>query len=264
MEKIMKLKSEYILVLVLIFILFSITAVSASENQNVTIDGDSYISQDVNLMKENQIENNYNDSKLQYQNSENTIIREDNNKSIENDEYSFKELYNEINKTDEVINLKHDYRFNKSCDQNLSGKNMPNQLDVKKDKFTINGFNHVIDGAGAGAPITFNNTNGEIIINDLTFKNYNSTALSVVGNATLNNVCFTNCTQDMGLLTAFYGSLTLNNCSFYKNTDIRIIATLYSTLNINGSVFSGHDDCVAIDANRGQLHITNSIFENFQ
>ena len=253
----MKFKSEYITVLVLIFILFSITAVSASENQNITIDG----TQDANLMKENQIDNNYNDSKLKFQNSENPIIQE-NNESIENDEYSFKELYNEINKTDEVLNLKHDYRFNKSCDWNLSGK-MLNEMDVKKDKLTINGFNHVIDGAGTGAPITFNNTKGEIIINDLTFKNYNSTALSVIGNATLNNVCFTNCTQDMGIITAFYGSLTLNNCSFYKNTDIRLITTVYSNININGSVFSGHDDCVAIDANRGQLHITNSIFENF-
>ena len=273
----MKLKLRYISILILIFVLFSITAVSASENQTYALDADdSRISGDTNLMVENQIGDSYeeyqlnNDSnqKLLYASNkwdENTLISADNGlEPIENDEYSFLDLYDAINQADEELNLEHDYRFNESRDSDLLNFMDFYEIDIDKGKFTLNGLNHVLDGAGAGAQLSFDNRNGEIIINDLTFKNFNITSLSCRGNTILNNVTFINCSESLiGIISVSYARLTTNNCRFYENNAIKIISGTYSTLIINNSVFSGHDCGKAIGGNRGDLHIFNSIFENF-
>ena len=273
----MKFKSKYIPILIFIFILFSITAVSASENQSEKINadanlmqianphGESYLNNDLNqsiLCTANKEENSLNQVQCDIENSSDRIIQADNEK--ENDKYSFSALYEKINQADEELNLEHDYKFNETCDQELLNILDYYELDIEKNKFTINGLNHVIDGAGTGAQFSFENKNGEITINDLTFKNFNITVLYCRGKTILNNVSFTNCFEpSLGVISVSYASLTANNCRFYQNPTIKIIKESYSSITINNTIFSGYKNEKAIEANRGQLKVFNSIFENF-
>ena len=284
----MKLKSEYILILILIFILFSITAVSASENQTVTVDTDeNYMSADTKLMEENPIEDSYetpllnNDSNQilctdnnndenqiqdNIENSDNTILQADNTDDgeISENNYSFSTLYELITQQGEELDIEHDYRFNESYDHDLLNIIDYYEMEIDKNKLVINGFNHVIDGAGKGAQFSFNNKQGEITINNLTFKNFNTTALYFRGKAILNNVNFTNCSDSvLGVISVSYANMTANNCGFYQNYGAKIISESYSTITINNSIFSGYGLAKAISGNRGNLHIFNSIFENF-
>ena len=150
--------------MILIFVIFSITAVSASENQTAAIGSeDYYISEDSSLMQENQIEDSNkkslcasnidekNYSQGDIGNSENAILQED------NDVNSFVALYKEINQSDDELNIKHDYRFNESCDNSLIGTFGYPEMKINNGKLVINGLNHVIDGAGMGAKLSFEN-----------------------------------------------------------------------------------------------------------
>ena len=289
----MKHKSKYISILILIFILFSITAVSASESQTAAIDAnDNHISEDANLMKENQIDDSYeesqsnndlnqnklytsneeedytfNQAQTDMGNSDNTLIQADGDgdaEPVEEDEYSFLALYKLINQSDEELTLEHDYRFNESCDYDLLNILDYPEIEIDKNRFILNGLNHVIDGAGIGAQFSLENSAGEIIINDLTFKNFNITVLSCRGKTELNNVNFTNCSDPLlGIISVSHASLTANNCSFYQNSALTIISESYSNITLNNSVFSGYANGTMIKGNRGHLNAYNSIFENF-
>ena len=186
--------------------------------------------------------------------------------TLEVDESSFTALAQAINQSEEELNLTHDYIFNESYDNYiLNIEYYGTQISVNKSKLVINGNNHVMDGAGIGANIVFENIDGEIVINDLTFKNFNQTVLSNLGKTTLNNVNFTDCFETLtGIININSGSLTINNCSFYSNHAPNIITGYYSNITVNNSVFSGCDNYgSAILASRWQLVIHNSIFENF-
>ena len=255
----MKRKSKYVSILILVFILFSITAVSASDNQNITVSvDDNCISEDANLNEENQVQSDI-------KNSDNTLLQADNeSSSAQKDDYSFSALYDEINQSEEELNIKHNYIFNESCDEDLINFMEFYEMEIDKTRFVINGHGHVIDGAGSGAQLSFINKQGEIIINDLTFKNFNITVLSCRGNTILNNVNFTNCSDwQIGVISVSYANLIVNNCNFYQNSAVKIISEVYSAVTIENSIFSGYENCKAINGNRGQLRISNSIFENF-
>ena len=166
MRKTMNIKSKYISFLIFIVILLSITAVSASENQNITVGtADNYISENANLLQKNQIGGFFKESQL---NNDSNQIQENDTESedVSIDENSFTALYDKIKQADEV-NLEHDYRFNESCDDDLENILEYYELEIDHDKLVINGFNHVIDGAGIGAQFSFENKQGEIIINDV-------------------------------------------------------------------------------------------------
>ena len=264
----MKCKSRYISILILIFILFSITAVSASENQTASMGADG-LSEDSNLEEVTQIDD-YNQEQLDTFNEGNNLQRDMETPDstpvqADSDEYSFSELYKAINQSGEELNIQHDYTFNKNYDSELFDELMEYYaVDISKDKLVINGFNHVIDGAGEGAQFNFDNKNGEILINDLTFKNFNLAALSFRGKATLNNVNFTNCSELVtGVISVSYGKISVNNCRFYQNSAITFINGVYSNITVINSNFSGEDSDKAIKTNRGQLYVFNSIFENF-
>ena len=289
----MKHKSKYISILILIFILFSITAVSAGESQTDAIDAnDNHISEDSNLMMENQIDDSYeesqsnndlnqnllytsneegdyafNQARTDMENSDNTVIQADGDgdaEPIEEDENSFLALYKLINQSDEELILEHNFRFNVSCDYELYNMYDYPEMEIDKNKLIINGLNHVIDGAGIGAEFNFENRAGEIIINDLTFKNFNITTLSCRGKTILNNVNFTNCSDlALGIISVSYAELTANNCSFYQNPGHTLISEAYSNITLNNSIFSGYANSTMIKGNRGHLNVYNSIFENF-
>ena len=186
--------------------------------------------------------------------------------TLEVDETSFTALSQAINQSEDELNLTHDYIFNESYDSYILDREYyGTEIIVNKTKFVINGNNHVIDGAGKGANILFENEEGEIVINDLTFKNFNQTVINSMGKITLNNVNFTDCFEELvGIINANSGSITVNNCIFYSNHAKNIITGYYSNITVNNSIFSGCDNYgSAIFASRWQLTIHNSIFENF-
>ena len=261
----MKLKSRHTSILIFIFVLFSITAVSASENQIDDSYGEFQLNNDSNqILYANNIDNDETFNQAITENSDNKFIQANNSEeSVAKDEHSFSALYQAINQSGGELNIEHDYRFNESCDNDLMNKNGYPEMVINNDKLIINGFNHVIDGAGIGTQFFLNNTNGKIIINDLTFKNFNMTVLSCKGNTILNNVTFTNCSNLNELILVTYARMTANNCRFDLIDSISIIAEHYSTITINNSVFTGYSECNAVNADRGDLHVFNSIFENF-
>ncbi|WP_405269939.1 lectin like domain-containing protein [Methanobrevibacter sp.] len=259
----MKIKSELFVFLIIISILFSITAVSASEIQsNITEDNDYQSNRE---LTQDSIELN---SNLNSEGIEDIlgVSKTDNIKSGPEDESSFTALATEINQSKEELNLTHDYKFDESIDKDNLTEWGFTLISVDKNKFVLNGNNHVLDGAGSGAYLNFENQEGEIIINDLTFRNYNQSTLKTQGKLTLNNVNFTdfNNTNADIIVTYTDARLIANNCSFYSNQANHLIRGDYSSTIINNSRFYGnHNNGAAILVNRWQLIINNSSFENF-
>ena len=186
------------------------------------------------------------------------------------DENSFAALAEDISKSGEVFNITHDYLFNESTDQYILSQKIDNNITltvikVDKDKLVINGNNHVIDGAGKGAMISFSNSEGEIVINNVTFKNFNKSVLLSDAKITLNNVNFTDCIAPKDtLISTSFANVTLNNCNFHSNQARQLIYSSFSNLVVNNSRIIGNDLVqLAIEVNRGQFAIHNSIFENF-
>ena len=175
-------------------------------------------------------------------------------------------LNQSISESGDELYLTHDYRY----DENLDKDTFLNEygmlrFSVDKGEFVINGNNHVIDGAGIGPTFDFENEEGNIVINDLTFKNFKKTALITYGKITLNNVNFTGCSEEEdGIIYVSSADLTVNGCSFYSNNASILISAYKSNVTVNNSIFSGNNNYgQAISASRWQLIIHNSIFENF-
>ena len=255
----MKIKYEIIVFLIIISILFGISAVSASEIQS-----------DIDYQSNMELNQNLNDLNLNLNFEDIEVIsnfsKTDNLKSGSEDESSFTALSKAINQSGEELNITHNYKFNESIDKENLSKWGVLLISVNKDKFVLNGNNHVIDGAEMGATLYFENTKGEIVINDLTFKNYNTTVISTYGKLTLNNVNFTDFNNSNGDMIISYNdaSLITDNCSFYSNQANHIIKGEYSNTTINNSKFFGNNNNgAAILINRWQLIINNSSFENF-
>jgi ssDNA-binding Zn-finger/Zn-ribbon topoisomerase 1 len=171
------------------------------------------------------------------------------------------------NSTPVVITRNEFMRRAKEMARNGGGSYMGLSYDQLQDFYTlvINGNNHIIDGAGLGAELESLDSGTEIIINDLTFKNFNTKAILFSGKVIFNNVNFTDFTNSsMNMITISRGSLTANNCHFYSNQVESVLYTYNSLINIINSSFLGNKDkCGAIEMNRGQLIIHNSSFENF-
>ena len=276
----MKLNSRHIIFLLIICILFSIAAVSASDNQaidtdygfsqsidEISVDGDNGLSQSNDEISVD--EDADQDSGL---NDDNLCEIASNEKNADDligdgeDYHTFTELNQSISESGDELYLTHDYRY----DENLDKDTFLNEygmlrFSVDKGEFVINGNNHVIDGAGIGPTFDFENEEGNIVINDLTFKNFKKTALITYGKITLNNVNFTGCSEEEdGIIYVSSADLTVNGCSFYSNNASILISAYKSNVTVNNSIFSGNNNYgQAISASRWQLIIHNSIFENF-
>ena len=191
-----KIKSELFVFLIIVCILFGVSAVSAGEIHN---DTDSDIELNHEVLKEN-------------------VKYDDNLKAEPVDNNSFTALSNLINKSGEELNITNDYVFNKSLDsKNLVVGSFP-QISINQTKIVINGNNHVIDGAGAGAVFSYGNSSGEITINNLIFKNFNLTVIAAQGNVKLNNVTVTDIDSKDGYALGFgYSNAVIDNCVFSSN-----------------------------------------------
>ena len=178
----------------------------------------------------------------------------------EGESHSFEQLKNDINASGDTFDVQYNYKC--GDEENFS------EITINKDKFTINGNNHIIDASNKPnlfyfRPITENITETDIVINNLTFINFKEIIILVMScRITFNNVHFYNHSD-----YAIYGNtvkLTVNNCTFKSNSVFSEISTTeYSDVVLNESKFYGSLAQSSIaDVNRGTLMVENCIFEN--
>lgn len=220
----MKIKSKYLVIILIICVLFSITAVA----------GDNQAGADSNQMDFN--------------------IGDWIGKLFGNNYKSFNDLYGDMNGSNDLFDVKNDYKYGQSDNEST--------FNFLHNNLVINGNNHVIDCSNK--PLTFNfpNTSVNVTINDLTFVNCNmSVSLDVKSKLKLNNVNFTNDNPDkVSSFEILEGrDLFLNNCNF----DSSIIGAAYVNTAIYNSHFRNADYIEApLTINRNDLLIENSTFED--
>ena len=100
--------------------------------------------------------------------------------------YTFTDLSNEIDESEDILNIQHDYTYNNESDNGY--------VVIEKDNFIINGNNHILDG------------------------NKQSGIFNITGtNVTIKNLVFTNGKTDMGGIVYSTGEVTLSNVTFISN-----------------------------------------------
>ena len=177
----------------------------------------------------------------------------------EGEYYSFEQLKNDINASGDTFDVQYNYKCG-------DGENF-SKITIDKDKFTINGNNHIIDASNKSGlfyfmPKTKNINETDIVINNLTFISVKGVIVVQSCRITLNNVNFYN--------NSYYSilgknvQLTVNNCTFKSNNVTSEISTAqYSDVVLNESKFYGSLAQSSIaDVNRGTLMVENCIFEN--
>ena len=175
---------------------------------------------------------------------------------------SFNNLTQDINDADKVFDVNDNYKWAEG--------DLDDSITFYKENLTINGNGHIIDGGGVSSGFNFEATtpSGDhkpmfITINDLTFRNFNGSAIGFFGgNVTLNNVNFTDCYSSEAYI--FYVSssahATLNGCNFHSNNVGSIISLAGSRLLVNSTDFSDNIFAEAITVDDAKLIIDNSIF----
>ncbi len=152
-------------------------------------------------------------------------------------EGNFTALQNEIDTSDNSIDIQQDYKYD-----NLADNGLENGILINKSDFTINGNDHTIDGSNQAR--IFNIIGSNVTILNLNFINGNSddgAAILTEQDITINNASFINNNATNGILRCNDGSgVTITNCYFDNNT----------------AKFGG------IYSFRSPLHITNSTFTN--
>ncbi|WP_458454080.1 lectin like domain-containing protein [Methanobrevibacter sp.] len=172
------------------------------------------------------------------------------------DYHSFEEL-NQLISNSSVIDLNHDYKYD----------NETLAID-KNETLIINGNDHIIEGL-----INYDNyftltSKGEVIINNLTFKNCKPSISLYELNVTFNNVNFIDCPSisDGEIYAELMNSnVTFNNCTF--TSQCNNFSNIYaggSNLVFKDCTFSGNDlknDSI-IFCDRSELLIINTTFED--
>ena len=178
---------------------------------------------------------------------------------------SYAELNTDLHKGADV-SLTADYTYNETTDTIKQVE----LVGSAGQAYTINGNNHIIDGAGKAGGLKI--SNAKITINNLTFKNCNQSAIENYKNTTLilNNVTFIN-NKDVygGAIYANDCYVTVNNCTFSENYAKygAAINVLYTVLTINKSEFrnKNHMEWSMIYASTGaSVEINDCIFENLK
>lgn len=177
----------------------------------------------------------------------------------EGEYYSFEQLKNDINASGDTFDVQYNYKCG-------DGENF-SKITIDKDKFTINGNNHIIDASNKSdlfyfMPKTKNINETDIVINNLTFISVKGVIVVQSCRITLNNVNFYN--------NSYYSilgknvQLTVNNCTFKSNNVTSEISTAqYSDVVLNESKFYGSlAQSSIVNVNRGTLMVENCIFEN--
>lgn len=239
------MKSNYFIFLIIICILLSISAVAAGGDEVALNADDNY-----QIIESNQ--------DLTY----NAICKSCDEGLIQSNGESanFTQFHEDIINSGGTFNLSHGYAYeNDDVESGVFGI----------DDLVINGNNNVIDGRGSDFLFSFYPEVGSrcsLVINDLTFVNFNSSPLKFEkGVFTLNNVNITNCyVEDYELIsTEDEIDLTLNGCNFYSN-DVKgyLLAGKSRIMIYNSNFLGGVCRNSAIELNRAQLFIENSSFEN--
>jgi C1A family cysteine protease len=175
--------------------------------------------------------------------------------------YTFKDLNNHINWSEDVLEIMHDYTFNNESDDG--------PVVIGKSNFTINGNNHVLDGNRQSG--IFNITGNNVTINNLVFINGNSTkggAIYATGQITLNNVTFINNNASRGGAIAHCDNvINCSNSRFIDNSAKERGPSIFldnATLNICNSFVTsnGSDKYGQIYASSSIVNIDNSEFIN--
>ena len=189
-------------------------------------------------------------------------------KTTQNDIYtasddSFTNLTDEI-KTNDVLDLTHDYKFNNEIDDS-SG------IVINKNNFVLNGNGRTIDGKNQSR--IFNITGNNITLNDLILINGNygdSAGIRAGGTLTLNNVTLINnhANKEGGAIEIREGAtLICNDCRFidnYAETGSAIVvigseAKLYNSYITSKIFVKGSQIYLASNA---EVYIENITFTN--
>ena len=179
---------------------------------------------------------------------------------------SYNDLDAEMHK-DAYVNLTADYTYNEASD-NIKQVNLTGSAGKE---YSINGNNHVIDGAGKAGALKFYSV--KVTISNLTFKNCNRSAIEAYDNSTviLNNVIFINNNEAYygGAIYADDAYITVNNCSFSENYAKygAAISSRFSAVTINKSEFKNKNsmEWSLIYAFAGSaVEINDCTFENLK
>ena len=214
------------IVLILLLFLLSVSAINAAEDAT-----DDIISTEIDDTITTEIDDTVtleeDESNVNLEEIENEELNsaDDNPKLTETSTKTFKELDDAINNNwDAVIDLTCNYTYTDS-----DGDGFKDGIDISRP-VTINGNGITIDGAGKARIFTVMSDN--VIFNNITFKNGNTTndggAIDTTNHYTANYCTFTNNTADRG--GAMYKG-TANNCTFTNNNADKGGAMYYGTAN---------------------------------
>ena len=153
---------------------------------------------------------------------------------------TFVDLKNDIDDAqDGVVTLTKDYKYDYS-----DGSSLRNGISVSR--LTINGNNHTIDGSGIARIFTI--YSGQVTLNDINFVNGHSTSES-----------------NGGAILITSGNLTVNRCTFEKNTAYNHGGAIGVSLITGSSVVKVYDstfDSNTAEFNGGSIYARNLIVDN--
>ena len=203
-------------------------------------------------------------------------------------EGNFTALQNEINNSDNTLEITQDYVFDNSTDYELKvgitinksdltingngytidGQNQSRIFIIEGNNITINNLNF-INGHGTSGAAIFIDPNYSLTTNNVTFKDnhahapYNSGyggAIIVKGNYTSTNDKFINNNADKGsAISSQYGKLKINNGTFISDNDINwaLIHAMYSTIYIENITFaniaSNYSSAIYMEDSKGKI-----------
>ncbi|MBR6024764.1 MAG: right-handed parallel beta-helix repeat-containing protein [Methanobrevibacter sp.] len=178
-------------------------------------------------------------------------------------EGNFTALQNEIDASDNSIDIQQDYKYD-----NLADNGLESGISINKSNFVINGNDHTIDGSNQAR--IFNITGDNVTILNLNLINGNSDnggAILTEKSITINNVSFINNNATGGGSIYSTASSTIRNCYFDNNT-AKFGGSIYffkASLSVENSTFTNSKStyapaiyCLSIE----ELNITDCIFEN--
>ena len=195
--------------------------------------------------------------------------------STQNDEYgvneinTFTDFAKDMNESVNVMDVKHDYKFNNESDKG--------HIRIDRNNFVIEGNNHVIDGSGqsnifaiAGSNVTINNlifTNGNCKLGGM-LDLAGGGAIISQGSITLNNVTFINNTANYygGDIFILQGQLDCFDCKFIDGHSFNgnSICSIGSIVNIERCTFTSKysSEWSTVFSQLGEVCINNCLFNN--
>ena len=178
-------------------------------------------------------------------------------------EGNFTALQNEIDTSDNSLDIKQDYTYD-----NVADKGFEKGILINKSDFTVNGNGYTIDGANQAR--IFNIIGSNITILNLNLINGNSDeggAIYTNSTITLNKVSFINNNGTNGAIFGNVGSQIIRDCHFENNTGIYAgcIYYYFTTAQIINSTFTNTTSKYApaiYHQEHGDLTIQDCTFKN--